>query len=102
MQLIQTLDLDLRPYSGRRDSRRFMQRGLDAAGRDDVVFFDQNRIEKPDTVVGAAAHAYRVFLGNTQAGEGLARIDDLRPRARCDIDKASRRSRHGRQQLQEI
>lgn len=53
----------------------------DAATGEDVVFLDQKGVVQADAVVVAAAAADRVFLCQTQAGNGLARIQQFHPRA---------------------
>ena len=42
-----------------------------------MVFFDQEGVRKPQTVISSAAAKYRIFQCRTQAGQGFARIQQL-------------------------
>ncbi len=52
----------------------------DAAGKIDMVVFEQNHIEQADTVVHAAANLDRLFLQIAEPRRGLARIEDMATR----------------------
>ena len=51
-----------------------------------MVFFDQYRVIQANAVVGAAATAHRVLLGQTQAGQGFSGVHDVGLGARHDVD----------------
>ena len=72
------LDLHLQPQVRRRARAGRLDRGGDPAGRGDVIVLDQHGVEETGSMIGAAAHGDRVLVENPPAGEGLARVDDLR------------------------
>jgi hypothetical protein len=67
-----------------------------------VVFLDEHGVEQADAMVVAAAGAHGIFLREAQAGQGLARIEDLRARAAHGVDVRRGDRRRRRQRLQEI
>ena len=73
-------DFDELAFPLRRGGHLFgsRHRRANAAGGEDMVFLDQDRVVKPDSMVAAAPALDGVFLRQTQAGQRLARIDYLR------------------------
>ena len=54
-----------------------LQRGRNAAGGLDVVFLDQNCVEQADSMIHSAATGHSILLRKSQAGNGLACVEDL-------------------------
>ena len=68
----------------------------------DVVFLQHHRVVQADAMVAAATHQHRVFLRQTQPGNGLAGVEDLRAGAAHGVDIISRRRGGAAERLQEI
>ena len=79
-ELVHVLDLylddEIRP-----GNTRALNRDSDTARGSDVVFLDQVRVVQPGAMIANAADGSGVFLGGPQAGDGLARVEDLGLRA---------------------
>ena len=67
-----------------------------------MCFPDQDAVVEADTVVDSAARQHRVLLCQTQAGQGLAGVDNAGFGAGDRIDIASRHRRGAGQKLEEI
>jgi hypothetical protein len=67
-----------------------------------VVFLDEEGVEQADAVVVTAATAHRVLLGDAQAGDGLAGIQQPHAGARDLVGVVPAAGGGARQQLQEI
>jgi hypothetical protein len=78
-ELFQGFHFDLDEDVAAADGAGLFQRGGDAAGGHDVVFLDQDAVIEAEAVVAAAAAGDGVFLGQAQAGQGLAGVDDAAP-----------------------
>ena len=74
----------------------------DAAGGDDVIFLDEDGVPERQAMIAAAADADGVFLRETQAGQGFARIDHFGLGAGHQIGVAARAGGDARKKLQEI
>ena len=59
------LDLDLDHVPGLR--ARALERRPDAAGRDDVIVLDEDRVEQPEAMIEAAAGAHGELLEGAQS-----------------------------------
>ena len=79
-------DLDSKAYAAR--AARALDRGVDRAGRRDMVVLDQHAAVEAEAMVVPAADADRILLDDAQARMGLARVDNFRARARDRIDEA--------------
>ena len=74
----------------------------DRAGGHDVIFFDEYAVEQTHAVIAAAADPHRIFLCRTQAGYGLAGVQQAAIRA-FEQHRIGMRGRGGAgEQLQEI
>ena len=74
----------------------------DRAGRGDVVFLDQDRVEQADAMIRAAAAAHGVFLREPQPRDRLARVEDAAPGARDGLDVSAGQRRGCGKRLQEV
>ena len=74
LQLGQGFDLDFHRFV-RIETARFADCFSDAAAGENVVLLDEVSIKQTDAVVFAAAAGDRILLGATQAGQGLAGIE---------------------------
>ena len=105
-QFIQTFHFDLDETATlarlRSHGARLLKHRSNAAGGENVVFLDQDGVPQGQTVAAATADANRVFLGQTQAGQGLARIDHLRFGIGDGIGVKARLAGHGREHLQKV
>ena len=86
----------------RGNATRTVERLRNAAGGEDVVFLDQDGVVEPETVVVATAAGDGVFLGETQAGKGLAGIDDAAARAGDGVGEAAGLAGHAGEQLEKV
>ena len=67
-----------------------------------MVFLDQERVVQADAVVVTAAAGDCVLLRQTQAGEGLAGVEQAHLGALYQVREKARPGRHTRQHLQEV
>ena len=84
------------------DAPCFTHRAGNRAGRGDVIFLDQDRVEQPDAVIRAAAAAHGVFLRDAQSRDRLARVEDAALRAGDRVDVAARQVAVAESSLQEV
>ncbi len=73
-----------------------------ATGGMDVVFLDQDAVVQPHALVLSATGPHRVFLGDAQAGQGFARIEDGGVGTAHGVDIRARCRRDSRQGLQKV
>ncbi|MCY1400096.1 hypothetical protein D9M71_151690 [compost metagenome] len=74
----------------------------DAAAGGDVVFLDQEGVVEADAVVVAAAAGDRVFLRQTQAGQGLAGVEQFHAGAFHQVGVVAGAAGGAGEQLQEV
>ena len=67
-----------------------------------MVFLDEHHVVQSDTMVDPATAGHRVLLGQAQAGQGLAGIEDIHPGTRHGFHVGCRRRGRSRQGLQKI
>jgi hypothetical protein len=101
-QLPQVFHLDLDGGAGGGELAGLLQGPVDAAGGQDVVFLDQDAVVEADALVLAAADLDRVLLGQAQARQGLAGIEDFRLAALYRFHVAPRGGGGGGEGLQEV
>ena len=67
-----------------------------------MIVLDQHRVIQPEAVIETAATAHRIFLQDSQTGQGLAGADDTGPGAFDGIHQGCGRRRHAGQMAREI
>src|SRR6185437_16598388 len=59
--------------------------GAHTACRGDMVFLDEDAVVERKPLIRPATDAYGIFLSEPQPGQGFARVEDARARARDNI-----------------
>ena len=67
-----------------------------------MIVLDEDQVEQPDPMIGAASTGHRVLLETTPARGRLARVQDLGRRARHGRHVSRCERGHARKPLQEI
>ena len=84
------------------DGVGIFERSGHAACGGDVVFFNENAVVQPDAMVHTATDDDGVFLRQTQAGNGFARVNDVGFRACDGFNVGINRGGCAREQLQKV
>ncbi len=101
-KLVQGFHLDLHADGAACQLERRLQNLRNAARRRDMVFLDQDAVVQPHALVLSATGPHRVFLGDAQAGQGFARIEDGGVGTAHGVDIRARCRRDSRQGLQKV
>ena len=82
MQFVQRFHFDLHKFAAFGGLFGHAVRGchglIDSACGQDMVFLDEDGVPQSQPMVAAAAGPDRIFLRDTQTGQGLSRVDHLR------------------------